>query len=256
MAIVMERELAAVAFAEPDDDFAFRASGASGLGEYVSESQWRAKSRTLTETAWIRRYISQLNEMTARLNHEVREVVRELPRIQAFRHELRQFLRTSVKQQAEQRSSIVASIRSSSVRAIYLDEVLRQCSASAGPNSFDLAIDFLSEFDADLLEVFHGFLNKDRARWLQATAANHANDDICYVLLRALARSNVASQTKLDSISECLTRGTSSIREAATHALGDLEDDAATCLLKQAADQEADPLVRESAQETLDDLDT
>lgn len=254
MLLVMEREPAAVAFAEPLNDFSLPASGASSLGEEISDLQWRARSAS--ETAMVRWQFSILHEMAHGLHQEVQRVVAELPRLLAFRQRLRDVLRPKAKQKPEDCSEIIASIRRSAVPTIYVQEVLRQCSTSGGPNSFDLAIDLLAGFDAAVLEVFLGFLAKDRGRWLHAPVACHVNDDVCYILIRALARSKVPFQTKLDSIGECLTHGTSSIREGATHALRDVGGDAAKNLLKHAVAQDPDPLVRDSAQEALDDLGT
>jgi hypothetical protein len=129
---------------------------------------------------------------------------------------------------------------------------LRQCSVGGGAEGLDIAIDILSHFGPETLDVFQRFLERDRTRWSDAPTT-HVNDDVCYMLLRALARSNVPGQTKVGLIEECLNHGTTSIREAATHALADMGGEAAKELLRRAT-RDCDPLVQESACEALDNL--
>jgi hypothetical protein len=139
--------------------------------------------------------------------------------------------------------------------SIYIQEVLRQSATSGAPDRLDAGIDMLAQFDAPLIDVFESFLKNDRARWTSASDANHVNDDVCYVLLRALARSGVSPVEKMKLMDECLRTGTRSIREAAVHALGDMGGDAAKKRLRKIIADNSDALVRESAREALEDLD-
>ena len=134
----------------------------------------------------------------------------------------------------------------------------------------DVAIDLLKDFGPPVCEFFDAFLKRDRVRWATATMDGlqvpktfvGENDGgilvtgVCYVLLRALARSSVPYAEKLQRIVECLQCGTGSIREAATHALGDMGGTDARNLLTQAAASDADALVREGAKKALDDLES
>src|SRR5688572_3126329 len=110
----------------------------------------------------------------------------EIGRLPGFREQLRNLLRATANQQSALRNDLLGQIQSSMVPALFLHEVVRQSCLGGGPHSFDIAIDLLSTFDAPLLEVFEGYRSKDRARWLQSPTARHANDDVAYVLLRAL----------------------------------------------------------------------
>ncbi len=253
MSIVIE-ERPGAAFAEPIDEAPFRASSASGYGAELSEPTRRAIPRL--EQALVRWLIELLSRKN-RQSYNAYDALREAPRLHDFREQFGMFLRAPLSQQSANRSAIVARIRSSADPALYLHEVLRQCSlGGGGPNSFDLAIDLLSQFDNALLEILESFLDFERSRWNQLATAHHVNDDVCYILLRALARSSVGFQIRLDVIAGCLKHGTNSIREAAVHALGDLGGDAAKNLLQTALRQDLDRHVRESAQEALDDMDT
>jgi len=179
------------------------------------------------------------------------DVARQLPE---FRERLEQLLHAPVNRQAVLRRDLAASIQSSPVPVFLLHEVVRQGCLRGGPHSFDIAIDLLSGFDAPLLEVFRSFVSKDKPRWDRHLTAGHINDDVGYVLLRSLARSKVPLPAKLDAIKDCLHLGTSSLREAAAIALGDLGGDDAKNLLRQVIANDADSLVRDSAKEALDDL--
>jgi HEAT repeat protein len=144
----------------------------------------------------------------------------------------------------------------SNIASSNIQDVLQRCVASGDPDRLDAAIDRLTECGEALTEALDAFLAKDKCRWASATAANQVEDDICYVLLRALARSSVPYSEKLQRIADCLHDGTPGIREAATHALGDLGGNEARDLLRKAATADIDPLVRESAQEAVEDLES
>jgi HEAT repeat protein len=119
-----------------------------------------------------------------------------------------------------------------------------------------MGIDLLSHLGRQVLEEAQYFLKTDKERWRRRYATHHVNDDVWYILLRALARSNVAASDKLPVLAECALRGSQSIREAATHALGDVGGEEGRQLLQELAANDSDTLVRQSAQEELDDLES
>jgi hypothetical protein len=240
------------AFVEADEEFPIQSTGASAFGEGFSHSRrWIVSD----DVGWARWFIAILSLDVARLKKDVQQLNRELPRFQQFRKDFEQFLCSSYRQRAEKRNAIVNSMRLSAVPSIYIHDVLRQCATGGGPDGLDIGIDLLAGFGDTLLGVFDSFLQKDRSRWPGASSAKHVNDDVCYVLLRALARSNAVNEKKMALIAQCLASGTNSIREAATHALGDMGGETAKKLLKHTVDHDPDNLVRESAQEALADLD-
>lgn len=253
MSIDSEYDLAAVAFAEPLDDSSAWASGASAIDKPVQRDE--ATESSWAENGSSRWYVTLLGRLNRRLKRGATLAVnRELASLQRFRQRFVQYLSATVGEQNEQLCDLLATVESSAVSIVYLHDVVRLSVCSPGPNSFDLAVDFLSNFDDDLWDVFESFLQTDRARWLRPTSSSHLNDDAGYVLLRALARSNVALSRKISAIGECLARGTVGIREAATHAFADLGIDEATDYLINAANNDPDESVREGAREALDDL--
>ncbi len=178
----------------------------------------------------------------------------EIPRLREFRQKLDELLRSPYEERAERRRELAGQIHGEATPALFLNDVLRQCSTAGGPDGLDVGIDLLSGFDSDLLDVYCNIVSTDRSRWALRLPARHVYDYVLYILLRALARTSLPPETILAALQDCLLAGTDSIREAATHALGDLGGAAAKELLAQAASQDKDPHVRESAREALEDL--
>jgi hypothetical protein len=252
MPAVLER-VPTAAFVEAEEEFPVQSTGASAFAEDYPEHPGRFVSAS--EAEWVRWQIAILLNEVERLKTDVHKIVREIPRFQTFRASFEQFIRSNFRARAGQRQNLADRIRTNAVPSIYIQEVLRRCSTD-GPEGLDIGIDFLTEFGAPLRDVFDTFVNRDRQRWPFASLSNHVNDDVCYMLLRGLARSSLPISDKLPRIADCLHRGTASIREAATHALGDLGGDDAKKLLGQAVVADSDPMVRESAKEALDDLNS
>jgi len=251
MPIVLERAPTA-SLVQAEGDFPVQSTGASVFAEDDLERRGRLVSPSEAES-WARLLIAVLSDDESKT--DVHRVVREMPRLQAFRVSLEQFLRSNFRARAAQRQSLADNVRTTAVPSMYIQEILRQCSTGGGSDGLDIGIDLLHEFGDLLPDTLRLLLKSERPRWQSATLAKHVNDDVCYILLRALARSNASADQKLPLLEECASHGTRSIREAATHALGDLQGDDARRLLQRMASQDPDPLVRESAQETLQDLD-
>ena len=149
------------------------------------------------------------------------------------------------------REELVQQIRDSAVPEAYLQAVMWKCADVHHPDTLDFSMDLLAGFSDQLEALCRGFIEADRQRWTIQPQQSHANDDICYVLLRALGRSQVDIAAKLAVIEDCLTNGPRGVREAAVHALGDVGGAEAERLLRVFAKEDVDCLVRESAESLL-----
>ena len=104
--------------------------------------------------------------------------------------------------------------------------------------------------------VFMQIRLKDRKRWetVLPHPRHHVNDDIWYVLLRAVCASHLDVWEKLPMISYCATMGPPVVKEASVRALGDTGGQVASDLIRWVGESDSSPMVRETVAEVLDDL--
>jgi hypothetical protein len=144
------------------------------------------------------------------------------------------------------------------VRAV--NQFLFECVTAGGPDGLDVAIDVLSQTGLVTFQTAREFLAKDLRVRHSTDRSRSTSDDVWYVLLRSLCRSDADLFKKLSLTVTAATRGTTSMREAAVHAIRDLieanpeiADVARGLLLPMTRD--VNSAVRETAGEALQDLE-
>jgi hypothetical protein len=151
------------------------------------------------------------------------------------------------------RARLTERIRTSRDPQAFLRVLLAVCVEQGGPDGLDLAIDLLIPLPEQVLDYARAWWKADHARWSQASAKPHTNDDVWYVLLRSLGHSRLPEFDKLAVIFYCAIEGTPSIREAAMHALGDTNTDASYRRIERLLAGESHPAVRDTALALLED---
>lgn len=174
-----------------------------------------------------------------------------------FRRLVDGLLASDHRDRAALRTALITRLRHSEVPDVCIGELLELCATRGGPDGLDTAIDVLSHLGDFVLAYIRQFLKSDMNRWTAAGSADGLrwNDDKWYILLRAAARSNVEDGEKFRLLRLCGEAGTASMREATIHAMGDIGGDQAIRYIREIAGSTADPMVRETAEQVVDDLE-
>jgi hypothetical protein len=138
-----------------------------------------------------------------------------------------------------------------------LEALLCGCTQRGGPDGLDIAIDVLAQC-GDLAADRAGKLwYEDAGRWAGSSPhpRHHREDDVWYILLRAVGRSEIDRWRKLTVLACCAFDGPVGVREAAVRGLGDADGPHAARLLRRVADADPSRAVREAADEVLADLE-
>jgi hypothetical protein len=155
------------------------------------------------------------------------------------------------------RAEVVARLRTGPDRGDCLDTLLRECTERGGPDGLDLAIDALAQCGTLAADRARDLWHDDVPRWAAAPPHPrlHRDDDVWYVLLRAVGRAEADPWRKLTILAYCALDGTPAVREAAVRGLGDAGEPGATRLVRRIAGADPSRAVRESAAEVLADLE-
>lgn len=181
----------------------------------------------------------------------------QTPGLVFFRHQVHQLVNSSHQDRAERRQAVIERLRTSRNPIGYIGELLDQCVVDHRSEGLDIAIDVLSNFGSHVIEYARQFWKKDVKRWETPAKhpRHHIHDDIWYVLLRAAGSSGLDAWQKIPMLSYCAADGTPSVREASVRALGDIGNQIAVRLLRRLGGTDTSAIVREAAQEVLDDLE-
>jgi hypothetical protein len=174
-----------------------------------------------------------------------------------FRFLVQRLLGCPHRERAALREKVAARLREARDPVGYFNELLDQCVTGGGTDGLDIAIDVLSGVGSRTIEYAYEFWKQDHGRWVQANQSprHHKNDDVWYILLRAMGASSLNEPRKRLLIFHCATAGSASIREAAIHALGELGDSVAVAFLRMGAERDPSPFVRGTAAMVLHDLE-
>jgi hypothetical protein len=155
------------------------------------------------------------------------------------------------------RAEVVDRLRTGPDRGDCLDTLLRECTERGGPDGLDLAIDALAQCGTLAADRAGKLWHEDAGRRAGSSPhpRHHPKDDVWYVLLRAVGRSEIDPWRKLTILAYCALDGTPAVREAAVRALGDAGGPQAARLLRRVADADPSRAVREAAAEVLDDME-
>jgi hypothetical protein len=154
------------------------------------------------------------------------------------------------------RAEVVDRLRTGPDRGDCLDTLLRECTERGGPDGLDLAIDVLARCGTLAADRARDLWHEDAGRWGgMSYPGHHRNDDVWYVLLRALGRSEVDPWRKLAILNYCAMDGPVSVREAAVRGLGDMGEPGMIRLLRRIAWSDPYRAVREAAAEVIADLE-
>jgi hypothetical protein len=180
----------------------------------------------------------------------------QTPGLVFFRHLAQQLARSNHMERATRREAVIERLRTSRDPIGYIGELLDQCVIERRSEGMDIAIDVLSHFGVHVIEFARQFWKKDVVRWEPAaTSRHHVHDDIWYVLLRAAGASKLDAWQKIPMLSYCAADGTPSVREASVRALADVGNPIAIRLIKRLGGTDKSSMVREAAEEVLDDLE-
>lgn len=138
-----------------------------------------------------------------------------------------------------------------------IDELLHLCASQGGPDGLDTAVDVLAKTKGLILEYAWAYLQRDLRNWrADSERAYKPSDDYWYVLLRAVGRTQADPKERYRFIACCATAASRGMREAVVLALRDLGTPAAQGRIRKFAAEDADPYVRQVAQEALEDLES
>lgn len=138
-----------------------------------------------------------------------------------------------------------------------IDELLQLCAAEGGADGLDAAIDILAMTRGLILSYAKEYLLRDAQGWSpDSERAYKPNDDYWYVLLRAVARSQVDASERYRIIVSCGNAESRGMREAVVEALRDLATPSAKGRLRKFVEEDTDSYVRQVAQEALVDLES
>jgi hypothetical protein len=179
------------------------------------------------------------------------------PGLTFFQRSVHELVRSSHRDRAARRKSVIDRLRGSRDPMGYVNELIEQCAVKGGSEGLDIGIDVLSQFGELTLQYAREFWKKDWERWgeRKGPARHHFNDDAWYILLRAAARSDLEPWQKMQMLLYCSMDGTESIREAGIHALGDMGGPLAARLLRRIEKGERSPSVLQAVAEVLADLE-
>jgi HEAT repeats len=179
------------------------------------------------------------------------------PGLTLFQRYVHELIRNPHRERAARRQMVIERLRSSRDPMGYISELIDQCAVKGGCEGLDIGIDVLSHFGDLVLQYARAFWKKDAMRWgeQEGSYRHHFNDDAWYILLRAVALSDLDPGPKFAMLMYFSKEGPESVREACAHALGDLGGPASLQLLRHLQENDRSASVRTAAAEVLDDLE-
>ena len=179
------------------------------------------------------------------------------PSLTLFRRSLHALICSPHRVRANQRTVVIERLRMARDPMGYVNTLLEVCVTEGGPDGLDIAIDVLSNFPEHTLQYAREFwrLDKGRMEKLHDIPRHDLNDDVWYVLLRAVGTSVMGDFQKTQMLLYCAFDGPESVREASIHALGDMGGAHAIRLLRKLRNAETHASVKETIAQVLDDLE-
>lgn len=176
-------------------------------------------------------------------------------RLPVFRRLLKAGLECSGTHLPEVRDTVASWLNRARDPIPYVKEMLRWCLRRRSEGGLHFAIDVLSQTGELAMQYARQFQGDDAARWSRhVTTRQHPNDDAWRVLLVAASRASASEPDRLILLLSCWSAGNRGIREAIVDGLGELGTPTARRLLDRLARRADDPLIRQVAAQTRDDL--
>lgn len=183
-------------------------------------------------------------------------VTRTSPELAAFRARVRKLIASSRSERRQAVSSVVSGLNSAARPEFCIAEFLSIITAASTPDRLDMGVDVLSQLGPLIISFSRNYLMNDIQQWgLFSDRAYEPNDDYWYILLRSVARCDSDEKSRLLVIAMCQGAHSRGVMEGVIEALGDLATAGAAALLRDIRENNADALVREMAEEALEDFE-
>jgi hypothetical protein len=134
-----------------------------------------------------------------------------------------------------------------------INSLIGECIEMPSPDRLEIAIDVLAKMNEVIYEYAKEFRLNDIRKWkhLYPGKEYRPNADYWFILLRAVAQSEIDESKKLYFIGMCLDAPHRGVLEGVAEALGDIDSDQSRTRLSLLIDND-DPFIAELANELLD----
>lgn len=159
---------------------------------------------------------------------------------------------------------VVAHLRATRYPADCLNHLLFECATAGGTDGLDIAVDVVAAVGPLATASADRFFQADLSRRADLSSGRRysANDDVWYILLRGLARADIALGLKLMAIVRGISHPSADVHESVVSALEDLVDsgevvekDVARTLLARIKTDSPTTSVQHAADEAIRDLE-
>ncbi|WP_165253524.1 HEAT repeat domain-containing protein [Paludisphaera soli] len=174
-----------------------------------------------------------------------------------FKQAVEDMIRSPIRDRATHLDRVSKELADSDAPLEAIETLIQECVQRGGTDGLDIAVDILCSFGDLAIKYAVRILPGDISRWDAAREFPRFDrkDEVWYILLRAVGRSNLSVNRKFPMLSDCVAKGNESIRLASIQAIGDMGGPTAVRLLKHVIENEVDADIREAASEVLDDLE-